>query len=47
MNLKVKLFCLESAGQKTNMEFDECYYRLQYLNFTYFDDIMKKKMKED
>lgn len=37
VNLKVKQYCFEAAREQTNIEFDECYQRLRYLNFKYFN----------
>lgn len=47
VNLKIKQFCFESAHEQTNLEFDECYQRLRFLNFQIFSRIMAPDTKNN
>lgn len=47
VNLGIKLFCLEQSKQQLNSDFDECYQRLRFLNFQYFNKLMNQLKEED
>lgn len=42
VSMKIKHFCFEQAGHDINEQFDECFKRTSFLNFSYFNQLLNQ-----